>query len=114
MRYGECVEVVSEELSLETYAGLGTAVIENGSLDPWDQEMRPFLRRLQTTSALCQSSQTCSVRTYRILHTGETIEHDSTVATGNVIQTRLHRAHRNRSRHYIPIYTAQLSAAYYK
>lgn len=43
MRYGECVEAVSEEFSLKTYAGLGTAVIENGSLDPWDEEMRPFV-----------------------------------------------------------------------
>ena len=82
-----------------THAGLDSAVIKDGALKPWDQEMCALRCSLYTN--VCMSSpKKYASGMYLVLYTREPVEHNCTVTSWYVIDTCLEQSSGNADGYY--------------
>lgn len=69
-------------------ARLDANIVQNRTLEPWNQEVGTFVGGL---SVCVLEAQPCEdVSTYPLFYTGEPVEHHSSIAARNIVHASLH------------------------
>ena len=69
-------------------ARLDANIVQNCTLEPWDQEVGTFVGGLSVCALAAQPCE--DVSTYPLFYTGEPVEHHGSIAAGNIVHASLY------------------------